>query len=170
MSDIGFGRDLDLPWDQAIEHWRSSDNALSNTAALHDWLVVEHGYTGSVRSIQRYVARRYPPPKQRTRRRVETPPGAQAQVDWGHFPNVIVGGERTDLSVFDLKLSYSRMPVVLWSDSQRMTQWLACHNRAFERLGGVPAVVRVDNCKTAVARGAGPWGTLNPTYQRYAVR
>mgnify|MGYP001825334142 FL=1 len=153
---------------EAIEHWQSSDHELDNTAALHDWLVAEHGYTGSLRSIQRYVARHYPPPKRRTRRRIETPPGAQAQVDWAHFPNVIVAGERTDLSVFDLKLSYSRMPVVLWSDSQRMTQWLACHNRAFERLGGMPAVLRVDNCKTAVARGAGPWGTLNATYQRYA--
>lgn len=152
----------------AIEHWRSSGHVLNNLAALHDWLIAEHGYTGSLRSIQRYVARHYPPPKRRTRRRVETPPGAQAQVDWGHFPNVIVAGERTDLSVFDLKLSYSRMPVVLWSDSQRMAEWLDCHNRAFERLGGVPAVVRVDNCKTAVVRGSGPWGTLNATYRRYA--
>ena len=87
---------------EAIEHWRSSDHELDNTAALHDWLVAEHGYTGSLRSIQRYVARHYPPPKRRTRRRIETPPGAQAQVDWAHFPNVIVAGERTDLSVFDL--------------------------------------------------------------------
>lgn len=153
---------------EAIEHWRSCDQTVENTAALHDWLVAEHGYAGSLRSIQRYLARHYPPPKRRTRRRVETPPGAQAQVDWAHFPNVVVGGVRTEVSVFDLKLSYSRMPVVLWSDGQRMAQWLDCHNRAFERLGGVPAVLRVDNCKTAVVRGAGPWGTLNPTYQRYA--
>lgn len=152
----------------AIEHWRSSNRALANTAALHDWLVTEHDYTGSLRSVQRYISAHYPPPKRRTRRRVETPPGAQAQVDWAHFPGVIVGGERRDLSVFDLILSYSRMPVILWTDSQQMSQWLACHNRAFERLGGIPAVLRVDNCKTAVAHGAGPWGTLNTTYQRYA--
>lgn len=153
---------------EAIAHWHRSEHSVENTAALHDWLVAEHGYSGSLRSVQRFVARHFPPPKRRTRRRIETPPGAQAQVDWAHFPNVIVGGERTEVSVFDLKLSYSRLPVVLWSDGQRMTQWLACHNRAFERLGGVPAVLRVDNCKTAVVRGAGPWGTLNPTYRRYA--
>jgi hypothetical protein len=29
--------------------------------------------------------------------------------------------------------------------------------------------VRVDNTKTAVVRGAGPWGELNATYQRYAT-
>jgi transposase len=153
---------------EAIEQWVSSGHSLRNTAALHDWLVAEQGYTGSLRSIQRYVARHYPPPRRRTRRRVETPPGAQAQVDWGHFPGVVVGGERVDLSVFDLKLSYSRMPVVIWSTSQKMTAWLDCHNKALERLGGVPAVLRVDNCKTAVVRGAGPWGRINATYERYA--
>ena len=36
----------------AIEHWRSSNRALANTAALHDWLVTEHDYTGSLRSVR----------------------------------------------------------------------------------------------------------------------
>jgi hypothetical protein len=49
-----------------------------------------------------------------------------------------------------------------------MLAWLSCHSRAFERLGGVPATVRVDNEKTAVARGAGAWGIINPAYRRYA--
>ena len=30
------------------------------------------------------------------------------------------------------------------------------------------AVVRVDNEKTAVARGAGTWGKINEAYRRYA--
>ena len=55
----------------AIEHWRSSNRALANTAALHDWLVTEHDYTGSLRSVQRYISAHYPPPKRRTRRRVD---------------------------------------------------------------------------------------------------
>jgi hypothetical protein len=33
----------------------------------------------------------------------------------------------------------------------------------------VPATVRIDNEKTAMARGAGAWGTVNPTYRRYAT-
>ncbi|NIR59278.1 MAG: transposase family protein, partial [Gammaproteobacteria bacterium] len=45
---------------------------------------------------------------------------------------------------------------------------LSAHNGAFARLGGVPATVRVDNEKTAVARGAGVWGVINPVYARYA--
>ena len=29
--------------------------------------------------------------------------------------------------------------------------------------------MRIDNERTAVARGAGPWGELNPSYRRYAA-
>ena len=49
-----------------------------------------------------------------------------------------------------------------------MLAWLGCQTACFTRLGGVPATVRVDNEKTAMARGAGAWGTVNPTYRRYA--
>ena len=39
---------------EAIEHWRQSgqDGAI-DLAALHAWLVAEHGYDGSLRSVQR---------------------------------------------------------------------------------------------------------------------
>ena len=45
------------PQAEAIEHWRQSqlDGAL-NLAALHTWLVAEHGYDGSLRSVQRFWA------------------------------------------------------------------------------------------------------------------
>ena len=57
---------------EAIEHWRQSgqDGAI-NLAALHAWLVAEHGYDGSLRSVQRFWARHYPAPVIRARRRVE---------------------------------------------------------------------------------------------------
>jgi hypothetical protein len=42
--------------------------------------------------------------------------------------------------------------------------WHHAHNGAFRRLGGVPAVLRIDNLKTGVARGAGPWGERNESY------
>ena len=78
---------------EAIAHWREQNaDAPLNLCALHDWLVSEHDYRGSLRSVQRYWRRAFPAPALRARRRVETPPGAQAQVDWAHFPRVIVGG------------------------------------------------------------------------------
>ena len=58
----------------------------SNVAALHAWLVAEHDYPAGLRSVQRYVHRAYPAPARRARRRVETPPGFQAQADWVCVP------------------------------------------------------------------------------------
>ena len=154
----------------AIEHWRGQqgEGAL-NLAALHEWLVAEHAYCGSLRSVQRFWSRRYPAPAIRARRRVETPAAAQAQVDWAHFPAIVVGGERTDLLALHMVLSHSRFEAIVWSHRKDQLSWLHCHTEAFKRIGGVTATVRVDNEKTAVVRGAGAWGTINTTYRRYAA-
>lgn len=140
-----------------------------NLAALHTWLVNENGYAGSLRSIQCFVSETYPPPPRRARRRVETPRGAQAQVDWAEFPGLVIAGELRTLHAFHMVLSHSRQDAIVWMANENQLSWLAGHNGAFRRLGGIPAVVRVDNAKTAVARGAGCWGTLNETYRRYAM-
>ena len=161
-------RRLAAQFDASIEHWRECMGDIGNSAALYEWLVMEAGYSGSLRSLQRYLAERYPAPRVRTRRRVETPPGAQAQVDWAHFPGVQVAGRKADLSAFVFTLSYSRQLAVVWAASQSQMSWLRCHNAAFSRIRGIPAVIRIDNVKTAVVRGAGPWGQLNEVYRRYA--
>lgn len=154
----------------AIDHWFSQcAGAPVNLAALHGWLGSEHGYAGSLRSVQRFVSETYPPPPRRARRRVETPPGAQVQVDWAEFPNLIVAGELRTLHAFHMVLSHSRQDAIVWMTNENQLSWLYGHNQAFTRLGGIPAVVRVDNAKTAVAQGAGCWGTINPTYRRYAL-
>ena len=155
---------------QAIEHWMSQQaHAPSNLAALHDWLVAEHDYPGSLRSVQRFVAERYGAPPRRARRRVETPPGAQAQLDWAIFPGVSVGGERRELSALLLSLSHSRYCALWWSLRRDQLSWLAGHNELLRRVGGVPAVIRIDNDTAAVAHGAGPWGVLSEPYRRYAL-
>lgn len=154
---------------EAIEHWRRSAGAGGvNLAALHAWLQREHGYDGSLRSVQRYWKRAYPAPRLRARRRVETPAGAQAQVDWAHFPGMVLGNETVDLVALHMVLSFSRKEAIVWARSKDMLCWLSCHLGCFERLGGVTATVRVDNEKTAISRGAGAWGTINPTYKAFA--
>src|SRR5215211_1969079 len=154
----------------AIAHWRQlQDGGPINLSVLHAWLVSEHRYSGSLRSVQRYWARTYPAPAVRARRRVETPPGAQAQVDWAHFPGIVVGGVARDLVALHMVLSWSRKAAIVWSESKDMLAWLGCHTACFTQLGGVPATVRIDNEKTAMARGAGAWGTVNPSYRRYAT-
>lgn len=139
-----------------------------NLRELAAWLREEHGFDGSDRSVQRYCAKEFPKPKRRARRRVETPPGAQAQVDWGHWRCVWVGGEQVDLLGLSMQLSFSRMDALIFTTSKNQLAWQWAHNEAFRRLDGVAATLRVDNEKTAISRGAGAWGEINPVYRRYA--
>lgn len=157
------------PFGDAIRHWRSCHKEDGmNLTVLYEWLVQEHGYTGSLRSVQRYCHRTFSPPKIRSRRRVETPAGAQTQVDWASFPRVILGGMHVDLLCLRMVLSYSRYEAIVWSLRKDLLSWLQCHTHAFRRLGGVTATLRVDNEKTAIVEGAGAWGTIHPAYRRYA--
>ena len=96
-----------------------------NLQALHEWLVAEHGYAGSDKSSQRFVGAKYPRPKLRVRRRVETPPGAQAQADWAEFRGMRVGGVLGTLFAFYLVLSHSRMEAIVWSEATDELGWRA---------------------------------------------
>jgi len=157
------------PWTAAIDHWLGEASQRGvNLVALYEWLVAEHGYAGTYKAIQRYVRAKYPRPRLRVRRRVETPPGAQAQADWAEFPRMRVGEEEIDLHAFHLVLSYSRGEAIVWSERADELAWLAVHNASLRRLGGVPAVIRIDNLKTAIAHGAGPWGEIHEAYRSYA--
>src|SRR5262249_25962667 len=89
----------------------------ANIRALHDFLRQEHGYTGSYKSVLRFVRKRYPKPWLRPYRRVETPPGAQVQVDWGEFVNIDIGAGKQKLYAFVMVLSHSRKEVLIWCRS-----------------------------------------------------
>ena len=116
-----------------------------NIRGLFDWLRGEHDYDGSYKSVLRFVRARYPRPRLRPFRRIETPPGAQAQVDWGEFPNIDLGDGPQTLYGFVLVLSHSRKEVLLWCRCMDQLAWHHAHTEAFRRLGGIPAVLRIDN-------------------------
>jgi transposase len=140
----------------------------ANIHALHDHLRQEHGYTGSYKSVLRFVRARYPLPRLRPFRRVETPPGAQAQVDWGEFANIDIGEGKQKLYAFVMVLSHSRKEALIWCRGMDQLHWHHAHNEAFRRIRGVPAVLRIDNLKTGIAHGAGPWGERNDSYLCYS--
>jgi len=163
---------------QAIDLWlrnqQGQDNPdepltrPANVKGLHEWLQAEHDYQGSYKSVLRYVRAKYPRPRLRPFRRVETPPGAQAQVDWGEFNGLNVGNGPQKLYAFLMVLSHSRKAVLVWRERMDQLNWHSAHNEALRRLGGVAAVLRIDNLKTGVAQGAGPWGQVNEAYRAYA--
>jgi transposase len=163
FAAAGFQSSIDA-W--CAEH--TYDDRPVNARDLFDHLVAAHGYGASYKSVVRYVRARFGVPKIRTYRRVETPPGAQSQTDWGEFPRIDLGDGPQLVHAFAMTLSHSRKLALIWSLREDQVSWLACHNRAFERLGGIAAVNRIDNTKTAMSEGAGAWGTIHPTYRAYA--
>jgi transposase len=78
-------------------------------------------------------------------------PGEEAQVDFG-LSDVFIGGERTRVAVFELRLSHSGDAVHVAFGSEGQEAFLEGHVTAFARLGGVPARIRYDNARALVAR------------------
>lgn len=155
-----------------IEHWMKTaateraEGRPVNLKLLWQWLVDTCGYAGSYKSVWRYVRKQYPAPAKRPYRRVELPPGVQAQVDWCER-TILIAGAPVKLYGFCMSLSHSRAERLIWRESMEQLSWQESHNLAFVGLGGIPATVRIDNLKTGMAV-AGPNGTVNPVYQRYA--
>jgi transposase len=79
------------------------------------------------------------------------PPGAEAEVDFGEFRGVIAGVV-TKLFMFILRLSCSGKAVHVAYANQTQESFLDGFVTAFDRLGGVPARVRLDNLGAAVIR------------------
>jgi hypothetical protein len=101
-----------------------------NGLALCDWLRPEHRYDGSYRSVLRFVPDRSPRPRLRPFRRVQTPPGAQAQVDGGAFSDLDVGDGPQALHAFVLVRSHARKEVLVWSRRLDPLSWHQAHDEA----------------------------------------
>jgi len=126
------------------------------------------GYTGRYSILKTYV-RSIRPPQTAAFLTLHFAPGQGAQVDWGSWGSIRVGNAQRRLSFFALVLCHSRQLYVEFTLGQSQEQWLACHEHAFESLGGVPAEIMVDNCKTAVlAHLPGAVPVFNPTYVDFA--
>lgn len=129
--------------------------------------VREAGYTGGLTIVNTYV-RAIRPPRHKAFLKLQFAPGECAQIDWGEYGSVAVGGTRRRLSFFVMVQCYSRQMYVEFTVSQTMEHFLACHERAFAVLG-VPTKIMVDNLKSAVLqRLAGIAPVFNPRYLDYA--
>jgi transposase len=129
----------------------------------------EEGFDGGYSIVKEYVRKVRPrrPPAFLT---LSFAPGECAQIDWGEYGSVAVGETRRKLSFFVMVLCYSRMSYVEFTLSQKMEQFLCCHQHAFEFFGNrVPKKIMVDNLKSAVLRrliGEDP--VFNPRYLDFA--
>lgn len=158
---------------EVVQHWWQAQldtlpsGRAPNVHQLWQFLLEDYEYGGSYKSVAKYTRATFEKPQLRPFRRIETPPAAQTQSDWME-QTIRIDGTPTKLYGFVMTLSHSRMTAVIWSPNMNQLAWHHVHNQAYERLGGVAAVNRIDNLKTGVARGAGAWGQLNESYAAYA--
>lgn len=121
----------------------------------------DRGYTGSVVQLRRAVAR-LRPHLRASFLRLRMFPGEQAQVDWAHFGQVMVGRARRTLSCFVMTLSYSRALYLEFFFDQTMENFLRGHVHAFQSWPGQPRVILYDNLRSAVLERRGPRILFHP--------
>jgi transposase len=138
--------------DEWIEADRDAPRKQRHTARrIWQRLVAEHGAQVCERQVARYV-------RERRRELGEVgeafvpqahPAGIEGEVDWGEAW-VLLGGARTKVHVFHLRLCHSGAAFAAAFLNETQQAFLEAHAEAFEFLGGVPALVRYDNLGSAV--------------------
>lgn len=113
----------------------------------------ERGFSGSYSAVWRFVQKLEPPTPDVTVR-VETDPGAEAQVDFGSAGKMIdpATGTLRKAWAFVMTLSWSRHQYVEFVFDQKVRTWLGCHVNAFAYFGGVPRRVVIDNLKAGITQ------------------
>lgn len=116
--------------------------------------IKSQGYTGSDRTVRRYVSK-IRPQNTREYKPYETLPGEQAQIDWGHMGEIVEDGRRKKLYVFVFCLGWSRQRYVEFITSLNSAVFNGCLHRALQYVGGVPEIILFDNAKTVVSERVG---------------
>jgi transposase len=121
---------------------------------LYDMLC-ERGYTGSLRTLRRFVLHNRPARPREVYLRVETLAAEQSQIDWAHVGHLRVPGGVRPLYCFVLLLRYSR---AMWAElvlEQTTASLLRSLVRAAQYFGGVTHQWLFDNPKSIVVARVG---------------
>jgi len=110
----------------------------------------QQGYSGGYTILKDYLQPKREAARAVAVRRFETPPGRQAQVDWGHLGWVEHDGRRQPVWGFAFTLGFSRALYADVATTQRLEPFLRLHEAAFEALGGIPEEMLYDRIKTVV--------------------
>ena len=121
-----------------IEKWLKD----KNMTAKQVWRLLRetHGIQVGYSTIKRYLRSEFSFGKTKATVRIETPPGLEAQVDFG-YAGLMYDPEadrKRRTWAFIMTLSSSRHKFVRFVFRQETDMWLDCHERAFAFFGGVP--------------------------------
>lgn len=149
---------------------RRIEHGVLNAEKLYQEISCQ-GYTGTARSVRRFIQPRRAAKQPAATVRFETEPGQQAQVDWGSFGTIDHFGRQRRLYAFVMTLGWSRAMYIEFTVAMDETWWLRCHLHAFRYFGGVPQEILHDNLKTAVlertADGIVHWHPRYLDFARY---
>jgi len=138
-----------------------------HAVSIYQDLVCEQNYTGSYDSIKRYVRTLKDKPSN-LYARIETPPGDEAQVDFGRGAPTLKTGRYCKPWLFVMTLSNSRKSYQECVWKQDVETFIQCHERAFAFFGGVPRIIKHDNLKSAVLKAHLYEAEINPNYLAFA--
>ena len=138
-----------------------------NAMAIWQDLVTDHGFAGQYASVRRFVRKLRGTRVPEAHCTIETPPGEEAQVDYGDGPMVRhpETGKYRRTRLFVLTLGYSRKSVRLLVFRSSSRIWAELHETAFRRLGGAVRVVVLDNLREGVLEPDIYDPTINPLYR-----
>ena len=130
---------------------RLSEDPEYRASLIYDQLV-KQGYTGG-RTIVKDAVQKIKEENSRIAYvRFETEPGRQAQVDFGDFKVEMPDGSEKTYYMFSMILGCSRGMYSEYLDKCDMVSFLDAHQRAFRRLGGVPAEILYDRMSNVFIR------------------
>lgn len=131
----------------------------------------DRGYTGGYSILKGYLHPKRQAVREVAVRRFETPPGHQAQVDWGHLGVLEDAERRQAMWGFVFTLGHSRAMAADAVTDQKLDTFLRLHESAFEALGGVPNEILYDWVKTVALgtdeRGEVRWHPIFLDFARY---
>lgn len=157
MDYVGIYRDQ-------ITHWLEEEDI----TAKQIWRLLkeEHELKASYCSVKRYLKREFNVGTPKVTVRIETPPGQEAQVDFGYAGFMYDPVTQKDRKswAFIMTLSYSRHRFVRFVFRMDSPTWIDCHIRALQFFEGVPGTVILDNLKSGVLKPDIYDPTLNFAY------
>jgi transposase len=138
-----------------------------NAMAIWQDLVTEYGFNGGYESVKRFVRKIRGHQQPQAAGIIITPPGEEAQVDYGSGPLVRdpQTGKYRRTRLFVMTLGFSRKSVRLLTFRSSTRIWAQLHETAFRRLGGCPRVIVLDNLREGVLSTDFYEPKLNPLFK-----